>query len=155
LAVYEGLADDYERHQLEDCAYQTPAAVAREVAQHTGGPVEVIDVGAGTGLVGEALLRAGVDARVAGVDLVEPMLREIDSPAYRQCVVADAARELPIRSDRFDAAVSVGLMEHVIEPKRFVPEMLRVVKPGGIAVLTYVPNRKGQADIVDPKAGLL
>ena len=153
--IYTGLAEDYERHQIEDVAYQTPGAIAAQIAGFIDHAISVVDIGSGTGMVGDALLDKGVDACVTGVDLGEPMLREIDSPAYTHRVLADAVRNLPIRSNAFDVAVSAGLMEHVIDPESFIPEMLRVVKPGGLAVIAYAPNRQGRSEFLDQNAGLL
>lgn len=40
----------------------------------------------------------------------------------------------------FDVIVAVDVVEHVFHPERMLREMLRVVRPGGLAVFTTVPD---------------
>lgn len=42
---------------------------------------------------------------------------------------------IPIEADYFDTILCVAVMEHVDNPEEVVPEMLRVLKPGGHLVL--------------------
>jgi SAM-dependent methyltransferase len=56
-------------------------------------------------------------------------------PAPGVAVVADA-RSLPLRDAVFDAVLCTEMLEHVVEPQVAVDEMLRVLKPGGVLVLT-------------------
>lgn len=46
------------------------------------------------------------------------------------------AEKLPFKSGSFDLAVSFQTLEHCQYPNRVVSEMLRVLKPGGYALLT-------------------
>jgi SAM-dependent methyltransferase len=50
-------------------------------------------------------------------------------------IVGDA-QALPLKNDSFDIVFSTQVIEHVPEPKILVSEALRVLKPGGIFVLT-------------------
>src|SRR6202040_957808 len=49
-------------------------------------------------------------------------------------------RDLPFRDASFDAIYSMGTIEHFNETERAVHEMVRVLKPGGRAIIG-VPNR--------------
>lgn len=60
-------------------------------------------------------------ARLAGADVVEP------------------GRPLPYADQRFDAVVSMDVIEHVVEPLAWVKDALRVLKPNGLLFLT-TPN---------------
>ncbi len=153
--VYEQLAQDYDRHLLEDCSYRAHEKVASLVLEHTGSDARILDLGAGTGLIGKAFLDAGSSSRLVGVDLVRAMLARNQCAAYSQLVVADATRHMPFRPESFDAAVAAGLVEHVVDPGLFLERFLRAVKPGGVAVFTYVPNHRGQTEVFDQNAGLL
>lgn len=153
--IYGGLADDYDRHLLQDCDYNAPDVVAQQVEEHTSGPVQVLDAGAGTGLVGHALVRAGVEANLVGVDLVDSMLDQNNCDAYSHRIVADAARQMPIRHGVFDVAVAAGLLEHVLDPVVFLEDFLRTVRPDGVAVFTYVPNQRGATGVFDRNSSLL
>jgi SAM-dependent methyltransferase len=91
----------------------------------------VLDVACGTGY-GTAMLGA------VGVDLSLEALRYARRhPALY--LAADAAR-LPFRSS-FDSVVSFETIEHVAEPDRFVAECARVLRPGGLLIVS-TPNRE-------------
>jgi len=91
----------------------------------------VLDVACGTGY-GTSMLKA------VGVDLSLEALRYArrHPAAY---VAADAA-QLPF-GRVFDAVVSFETIEHVPDPARFVAECARVLKPGGV-LLVSTPNRE-------------
>jgi len=91
----------------------------------------ILDVACGTGY-GTAMLGA------VGADLSLEALRYArrHPAAY---VAADAAR-LPFGRS-FDAVVSFETIEHVPDPARFVAECARVLRPGGL-LLVSTPNRE-------------
>ena len=91
----------------------------------------VVDVGAGTGVASEALLRAGARTVVA-VDAAEGMLAAgaTDRPT---AVVADA-RLLPFADATFDGAVAAFVYNHLDDPAAGLAEAARVVHPGGVVL---------------------
>jgi SAM-dependent methyltransferase len=91
----------------------------------------ILDVACGTGY-GTAMLDA------VGVDLALEALRYARRHPARY-VAADAAR-LPF-GRVFDTVVSFETIEHVADPARFVAECGRVLKPGGLFVVS-TPNRE-------------
>jgi SAM-dependent methyltransferase len=54
----------------------------------------------------------------------------------RPTVVADAVRGLPVRDTAFDAAVSLEVLEHIVDPLGFLVEVRRIVRPGGHVYLS-------------------
>jgi SAM-dependent methyltransferase len=58
----------------------------------------------------------------------------------RVLVVNGAGEELPFPGRTFDLILSHEVLEHVRDDRRAVEEMVRVLKPGGRAVV-FVPNR--------------
>lgn len=40
--------------------------------------------------------------------------------------------DLPFRSDSFDLALSQAVLEHVTDPQRYIDELVRVLRPGGL-----------------------
>ncbi|HEX7896839.1 MAG TPA: class I SAM-dependent methyltransferase [Planctomycetota bacterium] len=91
----------------------------------------VLDVACGTGY-GAALLGA------VGVDLSMDALRAARNETDR-LIRADAQR-LPF-GGIFDAVVSFETVEHVADAERFVAECRRVLRPGGVLVMS-TPNRE-------------
>jgi len=45
-------------------------------------------------------------------------------------------QQLPLKDGVFDTIISVDVLEHVPNPEKFVSEMFRAVKPGGIVILS-------------------
>jgi SAM-dependent methyltransferase len=81
-------------------------------------------------------------ARVFGVDISEPTVikaRAAFPAGALLCAVSDV-RELPFADASFDAIYSMGTIEHFAETEQAVAEMVRVLRPGGRAIVG-VPNR--------------
>jgi SAM-dependent methyltransferase len=98
----------------------------------------LLDIGVGTGIVAEELVRLGV--RCVGVDLAPAMLSLARRRLGATVAVADAAR-LPIRSGAVTQALSTWLL-HVVPDRRAVfAEVARVLAPGG---RYYVIPARGQ-----------
>ena len=96
-------------------------------------PVRILDLAAGTGRLTELLLADG--HRVLAVDPAVPMLAHLtdrlDTPA-----VAGAAEQIPVRDQVFDAVV-VAQAFHWFDHERAVPEIYRVLKPGGVVATVW------------------
>jgi 2-polyprenyl-3-methyl-5-hydroxy-6-metoxy-1,4-benzoquinol methylase len=103
----------------------------------------VLDVACGEGYGAEYLARFA--DRVCAVDLDGVTLKEARA-RYRRPNLAFAqasADELPFRSRAFDVATSFETIEHLPPDKQepFVHELARVLKPGGV-VLVSTPNKR-------------
>jgi SAM-dependent methyltransferase len=64
---------------------------------------------------------------------------EIDTPENRRLKNADFfynGRDLPFGDAEFDAVLCNQVLEHVFEPDAFVREINRVLRPGGVLMLT-------------------
>ena len=64
---------------------------------------------------------------------------------------------LPYPDATFDLVLSSGVLEHVANEYESVKEVWRVLKPGGILAVTFLPNAwslsENMADLVKPGAG--
>lgn len=96
--------------------------------------LKICDMPCGAGLFAARLLERGALVTAMDIEAVEPF--NID-PALR--VLGDANRGLPFEDDQFDALVSIEGIEHLENPSFFLRECARVVKPGGI-LLVSTPN---------------
>ncbi|HEU0190538.1 MAG TPA: class I SAM-dependent methyltransferase [Mycobacterium sp.] len=97
----------------------------------------LLDVGGGPGYFSAAFADAGV--HYIGV---EPDPTEIHSagPARRTApgtFVRASGMALPFADDSVDICLSSNVAEHVPRPWQLGGEMLRVTRPGGLAVLSY------------------
>jgi 2-polyprenyl-6-hydroxyphenyl methylase/3-demethylubiquinone-9 3-methyltransferase len=97
----------------------------------------VLDVGCGGGLIAEPLSRLGavvtaVDAEPATVAVAAAHGAEQGlSIDYRCSAVEDLPTDAP-----FDAIIALEIIEHVANPARFVAELAKRLKPGGLVIIS-------------------
>ncbi|MBW8802425.1 MAG: methyltransferase domain-containing protein [Catenulisporales bacterium] len=121
----------------------------QELAGRALAGARVADVGAGTGIASRQLQARG--AAVTAVELSEPMLRQLvaDSPGVG--AVRGSANALPLRDGSADF-VTFAQAWHWVDPEPAVPEVLRVLKPGGVLACfwnTPVTDTKWRAGYAD------
>jgi SAM-dependent methyltransferase len=92
------------------------------------GARRVLDLGAGTGKLTRALLQRGVE--VTAVDPSDGMLAELRRVLPGVPALAGSAEDIPLPDHSVDAVV-VGQAWHWVDPHRAVPEVARVLTPGG------------------------
>lgn len=99
--------------------------------------MRVLDVATGTGLVArEARRIVGPEGTVTGIDVSAGMLARA-AWVLPGAVAQGRSESLPFRADAFDF-VSVGYaLRHLDQAKAFA-EMLRVLRPGGIACILEI-----------------
>lgn len=96
----------------------------------------VLEVGCGAG---HLLARLPAGRRV-GVDLAESLLTRSAARLGGAATLAQGdAGALPFTAGAFDRVYCSEVLEHLVDPVAAVAEIRRVLKPGGVAVLS-VPN---------------
>jgi SAM-dependent methyltransferase len=108
----------------------------------------IIDVGCSTGYLLEDLRREIPDARLIGVDLVAAGLRKAGERVPDAELLQADACALPLQDASVDVAVSANLLEHVLDDERALAESIRILRPGGRAVIV-VPVGPGNYDYYD------
>jgi demethylmenaquinone methyltransferase / 2-methoxy-6-polyprenyl-1,4-benzoquinol methylase len=135
LEIFRGLAKDYER-ALDTATFFQDRYWKRWLAEKASIRRSdlVLDVGCGTMVLEEKALRR--DCRVVGVDLTEQMLRLGQKKRLGNIdgLLNSDAEALPFGDGVFDAVVSCYVAKYV-DPRRFVEEAARVVKPAGRVVI--------------------
>lgn len=91
----------------------------------------LLDAGAGTGELSDALKRAGFD--VSSCDIRPEDFR------HGKCRRVDLNGKVPYRKNRFDHMVCSEVVEHVENPHSLLREANRVLKKGGYLVIS-TPN---------------
>ncbi|HEX8084951.1 MAG TPA: class I SAM-dependent methyltransferase [Solirubrobacteraceae bacterium] len=130
---------------------------AERVAQGTvpgsGGPAILLDVPCGGGTLLPRLRDQGYNGVVVESDLGAAMLRRAaelrDRLAEGATVLLRAdAQDLPLRASTVDAAVSLNGLHCMPDPRKFVEELARVVRPGGrLFLVTLVSGGTRRADL--------
>ena len=102
----------------------------------------IVDVGAGEGyfskMVGDRVradLKRSPESMLAACDLFPEFFRY----SGIRCDPINADGSLPYAADSFDVACSLEVIEHIKDQFAFARELYRVVKPGGVAIVS-TPN---------------
>jgi predicted TPR repeat methyltransferase len=134
--AYDEWADSYDADMAE-VGYRHPAVAVGLLARHLPrGSSPVLDAGAGTGLVGELLGTLGYPS-VDALDASPGMLRIAEGKgAYRELHHAFLGQPLPFDDDRYAAAISTGVFTAGHVGIEGLPELFRVVRPGGVIILS-------------------
>jgi ubiquinone/menaquinone biosynthesis C-methylase UbiE len=106
--------------------------LAEDIARLAPEGAAVLDVGTGPGVLLAELAARRPDLRLSGVDLSADMV----AAARRNARAGDAVEvrdvtDLPFPDDSFDLVVSSLSLHHWDHPEAAVPQLARVVRPGG------------------------
>jgi predicted TPR repeat methyltransferase len=133
---YDQWAKSYD-DDLASWTYQAPTVVTETVLSRHPGAGSVLDVGCGTGLVGQALRARGFAGQLRGLDISQASLDVArQTGAYDAVEQADLQQQLPLDDDSVDALVCVGVMTYLPEVDAVWREFARVVRSGGLVVTT-------------------
>ncbi|WP_430645718.1 class I SAM-dependent methyltransferase [Agromyces sp. GXS1127] len=119
-----------------------PGYPIEAVAWLVGDAHRVLDLGAGTGRLTEALV--ALDREVIAVDPVEEMLEELELRVPGVPRILGTAEDLPVEDASVDAVVA-GQAWHWFQRERAVPEIARVLRTGGTLGLAW-NSRDSSAD---------
>jgi SAM-dependent methyltransferase len=97
-------------------------------------PVQVLDLGAGTGKLTRVLVALGHD--VIAVEPSPEMIAQLRRALPGVEALEGAAERIPVPDGRFDV-VTAGQAFHWFEPERALPEIARVLRPGGTLGLVW------------------
>lgn len=132
---YAGWAARYDADFADRMAYRLPALVAGAFVAG-GGSGPVLDVGAGTGLLGIALAATGVGP-VDGIDISEDMLSQARAKGcYRHLVEADLTAALPPLPVPYGGMTSSGTFTHGHLGPEVLPPLLDLCAPGAIVAFS-------------------
>ena len=144
--------DQWRKRRIWQELYQTDNV--EDVRRALGGQVQgrvVLDLGAGMGGLAVALMRelGPLGLRLHAMDYNPHYCRIARLRARRYAldlpVVVGVGEQLPYPSASFDLVVCLDVLEHVADPALVLAEIHRVLRPGGVALVT-VPNRHAFRD---------
>jgi predicted TPR repeat methyltransferase len=133
---YDEWAESYDA-DLASWSYQAPVVVAETVLSRLPEAGSVLDVGCGTGLVGRTLRTKGYAGQLLGLDLSHASLEIANSAGvYDALETADLQKPLDVADNSVEALVCVGVMTYLPDVEAVWREFARVVRPGGLVVVT-------------------
>ena len=103
-------------------------------------PAPMLDFGCGDGMYTKAIF--GKQDRIFGNDIAAPeMPAARNSGVYFSGVQFADGHALPYATGTFGSVYSNSVVEHIPDPQNVLPELSRVLHPGGLLILT-VPSDK-------------
>ncbi len=108
-----------------------------------------LDIGCGTGALSQIILDVASPSKIKGVDPSEGYIAFARDQVVddRVSFTVGDAQALPFESAQFDVVVSGLVLNFLLHQDRAVSEMLRVVRPGGIAA-AYVWDNADQMQLM-------
>jgi len=96
----------------------------------------ILDIGCGSAWVAEFFTNKSVKVYSFDISLINTIRAKEKVPDPLNNPLVGDAFSLPLRSHSIDCVIASEVIEHVIDPKLFVKELFRVVKPGGSVIIT-------------------
>ncbi|MEM7422608.1 MAG: class I SAM-dependent methyltransferase [Pseudomonadota bacterium] len=129
--LYKDWAETYDAGFATSHGYVYARRVAEAYLSEGGGGI-VLDVGAGTGLVAEAMPGIEADA----IDISPEMLDVAGRKGlYRNRIVGDLTKPLDLPDRAYDGVVSAGTFTHGHVGPVCLPELMRVTRTGALFVV--------------------
>ena len=133
LRLYKDWAASYDNDFVRKVEYRLPGLVVRRFLAE-GGTGPVLDVGCGTGAVGEVLPAA---LPLDGLDLSPEMLAVAEGKSrYGKLIEANLNDPLPFPDAAYNGLLSAGTFTHGHVGAEALPELIRILAPGALAVVS-------------------
>lgn len=134
--LYDEWSRSYESDLLDDLGYTGHLIAAGALAAILPDKAtSIIDIGCGTGLVGQELKSIGY-TNIDGIDISDEMLN-IARPRtiYGNLILGDMMKETVIKTGTYQAAVCAGSFAPGHLGPECYPEIIRLVEPGSPIVI--------------------
>ena len=135
-SVYADWADAYDDDNDNKLGTVSQPTTVEMLTRHcTDVNAVIMDVGCGTGLVGQRLKNAGFTT-YDGTDISAEMMVHAKKRGYRNLLDLEPGQPLAAADDSYDATLCVGVFTHGhLGPEGF-DELIRITKPSGLICFT-------------------
>ena len=135
LRLYADWAKSYDANFAQAMDYVLPDAMAKAFIA-AGGMAPVLDLGAGTGLLGTALRRHGL-LEIDGTDISQEMLTVAAAKqVYQRVFSGDLTARLPVADASYNGVISAGTFTTGHVGPAALDEVLRIALPGAVIGIT-------------------
>ncbi len=135
VELYSAWAETYDYDFVEEMQYKLHFSVAEEFVLN-GGNGLILDVGAGTGALAQALLQRA-EFSIEATDISKEMLKVADSKRiYQRSFLSDLTKKIPVDNSSYDGVVSSGTFTHGHVGPSAMDELVRVTKAGGLVTIS-------------------
>ena len=137
INLYKKWAKTYDENFALNTNYLSPIKISKFYNKYAINlDTPILDVGAGTGLVGQCLYKTG-NKKIIGIDISSEMLKQAKiKKCYYSLLEADLTKKIPLKNNSIGAIVSAGTFTHGHVGAEAFDELLRITKPGGLFVLS-------------------
>jgi len=104
----------------------------------------ILDVGCGRAWVAEKYLKKNVNVFSLDISVTNPSKALKKYPGKNHFGIVADSFTLPFPDESFDCVIASEIIEHVIDPERFVKELLRVLKMSSILIISTPYKEKIQ-----------
>ncbi len=120
------------------------AWVLERVHRRFPGPVRILDVGCGAGLLSESLAKAGheVLGLDAGADVIAAARAHAAGQGLNLTYRNDTAENLVAEGQKFPVITALEVIEHVTGPAEFIASLAALLEPGGLLFLSTINRSK-------------
>jgi predicted TPR repeat methyltransferase len=140
IKSFDTFARSFDDHLLKTLNYRSPETLMADIAElrpRADALSDVLDLGCGTGLMGEVLARHFQVSHLVGIDLSQNMLDvAVDKNLYQELIHGDLVPTMSARSDEFDLIVSADVFIYVGEVSEVFAQVARLLKPRGLFAFT-------------------
>ncbi len=96
----------------------------------------ILDVGCGRAWVAKHYLPKSVNVYSLDISTTNPAKAVKLYPSEKHFAIAADSFNLPFADGSFDCVIASEIIEHVVDPTKFINELFRVVKKGGQLIIT-------------------
>ncbi|XP_072044265.1 methyltransferase-like protein 27 [Amphiura filiformis] len=143
LLEYYKNAKGYEQYSINMGKPAGALAVAKILESiHPSKDSRILDVGAGTGIMGEKLKEVGY-TNVDALDAVEEMLQFAQSKGVYKEYIHEAitpGKKVNVADNTYDALCLLGVVGTGHVTTKSLPELMRITKPGGVIAFSVFQN---------------
>jgi SAM-dependent methyltransferase len=145
-------ASDINLRSAPQMAEYEAAANRIAVAEHQ----RVLDWGCGLGQLTHMLRDRGLDVTAMDYDPDVDGVVTRGLPAFPELEMLATSEpiRLPFADGSFDAVLSMGVLEHVMDPGASLDELHRVLVPGGLVYCYKLPNQRSYLEAIARRAGM-
>jgi len=131
-----GFLDSFEKDEL------------KKIILSAGGK-DVLDVGCGTGRLFPFLFQS--EKNVTGIDLSPKMIAIAKKKFAKAELLVGDIKSMPFPDKSFDVVVAAFVVVHLKTLREFFREVHRVLKDGGVFIVTNINQRKAPKLKISPK----